>query len=67
MPPTTRAAVLGEEGFFILQYSGPELKEPIMGDYTGAEYNFHRRRKLLVDKRDAVYMMGPEFEVISGS
>jgi len=38
-----------------------------MGDYTGAEYNFHRRRKLLVDKRDAVYLPGPDFEVISGS
>lgn len=38
-----------------------------MGDYTGAEYRFDRRRRLLVDKRDAVYLMGPEFEVSNAS
>ena len=64
MPPIPKSVVLGEEGFFILQYNGPELKQPVMGDYTGAEYRFDRRRKLLVDKRDAVYLMGPDFEVM---
>jgi len=36
----------------------------MIGDYTGTEYRFDQRRVLYVDKRDAVYLLGPEFEVM---
>jgi hypothetical protein len=54
---------MGEEGFFLLRYTGPALTAPVMGDYTAAQYNFHTRRLLYVDKRDAVYLLGPDMEM----
>ena len=62
-PPVTRPVIVGEEGFFLMRYIGPEITEPYHGDYTGAEYKFHTRRLLYVDKRDAVYFLGPDFEM----
>ena len=47
----------------MMRYTGADLTEPLQGEYTGALYSFHRQRKLYVDKRDAVYLMGPEFEM----
>jgi len=64
-PSVTRQVVLGEEGFFLLRYTGQQLTVPLQGDYTGAWYKFHQKRVLLVDKRDAVYLLGPEFEVMT--
>jgi hypothetical protein len=55
--------VVGEEGFFLLRYTGPELTQPIQGDYTAMQYRFHEKRLLYVDKRDAVYMLGPDMEI----
>jgi hypothetical protein len=55
--------IVGEEGFFLLRYIGPEITEPYHGDYTGTAYPFNTRRLLYVDKRDAVFLMGPEFEM----
>ena len=46
-----------------MRYLGADLPEPLHGDYTGAAYKFNERRLLYVDKRDAVYLMGPEFEM----
>lgn len=63
-PPASKPLVIGEEGFFLMRYLGAELNEPLQGDITGALYMFHERRELYVDKRDAVYLMGPEFEVM---
>jgi hypothetical protein len=54
---------MGEEGFFLLRYTGPALSAPVMGDYTGGEYKFDERRLLYVDKRDAVYLLGPDFDM----
>jgi len=46
-----------------MRYIGPAITESYHGDYTGHEYKFNERRLLYVDKRDAVYLMGPEFEL----
>jgi hypothetical protein len=63
-PTINHPVVLGEEGFFLLQYTGPQLTQPVQGEYTGAWYKFHQRRTMYVDKRDAVYLMGPDFEMM---
>ena len=47
-----------------MRYLGLELTEPLQGDYTGAIYAFDQKRLLYVDKRDAVYLLGPDFEVM---
>lgn len=62
-PIAPKAVVVGEEGMFLMRYLGAELAEPLQGEYTGAIYRFNERRVLYVDKRDAVYFMGPEFEI----
>jgi hypothetical protein len=62
--PVNKAVVVGEEGFFLLRYTGPELTQPIQGDYTAIQYRFHERRLLYVDKRDAVYMLAPDMEIV---
>ena len=46
-----------------MRYTGPDITEPLKGDYTGSEYKFNERRLLYVDKRDAVFLMGPEFKM----
>ena len=47
-----------------MHYTGPKLQDPIQGDYTGAWYKFHRMHTLYVDRRDAVYMLGPDMEIV---
>lgn len=64
MPPVSKSVSVGEEGFFLMRYIGADLADPVIGEYTGAEYRFHERRVLLVDKRDAVFMMGPDCEIV---
>lgn len=64
MPPVSHTVSVGEEGFFTMRYTGADLSGPVVGEYTGAEYRFHERRVLLVDKRDAVFMMGPDCEIV---
>jgi len=52
----------GEKGFEKLRRIGEPFPTPIMGEYTGAWYPFDKKEILLVDIRDAVYLIGMEFE-----
>lgn len=49
---------------FLLHYVGPAMIEPVIGDVTGVEYRFNARPVLYVDKRDAVFLLGPDFEIV---
>jgi hypothetical protein len=62
-PVLPKPVVLGEEGFFLLHYTGEPLEKPLIGDYTGTVYPFHQKAFLYTDKRDAVFLLGPEFEI----
>jgi hypothetical protein len=39
-------------------------REPITGQATGIGYSFDVRRRLYVDVRDVVYLLGPEFRIV---
>ena len=64
MPPTKSTPVIGEKGFMKLQYIGNE-PEMWFGEETNTAYPFDRTDVLFVDIRDAVYLLGPDFEVIN--
>ena len=54
--------IFGERGVLLLRYVGTEkLTQPLIGDFTGQVYPFNEKSTMFVDKRDAVFLLGPEF------
>lgn len=53
---------IGERGFLKLLYVGADPAEALPGQVTGVTYPFDKVNPLLVDKMDATYLLGPEFE-----
>jgi len=50
----------------LLEYKGSEPAQAVYGEVTNTRYPFNLRRKLFVDTRDAVYLLGTEFETATG-
>lgn len=54
--------VIGERGLILLSALA-EFSVPIYGPVTGAAYPFHIKKRMYVDRRDAVMLLGPEFDI----
>lgn len=54
-----RKVVLGERGMLRMERRNGS-GEMVYGPVTGAAYPFDERERLFVDRRDAVYMLGPD-------
>ena len=37
--------------------------KPVIGQVTGMVYSFNRQPRMHVDSRDAIYLLGPEYDV----
>lgn len=48
----------------MLRVIGAKPDGPIIGDVTGYPYHFHRKSMMFVDKRDAIFFLGPDFEEV---
>lgn len=47
-----------------IEFVGTEKPEtPIIGQVTGMIYPFNRQAAMRIDSRDAVYLLGPEFDL----
>jgi len=61
--PAPRPAVIPEH--FLMLLEAEELTaEPVVGQATGIGYRYDVRRRLYVDSRDAVYILGPGFRIL---
>jgi hypothetical protein len=49
----------------LLEYKGNDPKA-VYGEVTNTRYPFDRRRVCYVDTRDAVYLLGPEYDSYQG-
>jgi hypothetical protein len=56
-PPPPIVAVL-----MVLEYKGSDPAQAVYGEVTNTRYPFNLRRKLFVDTRDAVYLLGTDYD-----
>ena len=54
-----RPAALGERGMLLMERRNGN-GEMLHGPVTGAAYPFDERSRMFVDRRDAVYLLGPD-------
>lgn len=55
---------VGEKGLLLLRATFTPTA-PIRGEVTGALYPFNQRQMLYVDARDAVFLLGEDFVLVS--
>jgi len=55
-------SALGQQGMMVLEASGQE-RRPQWGEVTGTRYPFDERARMWVDRRDAIYLLGPELRM----
>ena len=58
------ASALGQQGMMLLAASGDE-RRPQWGEVTGTRYPFDERARMWVDRRDAIYLLGPELRMVT--
>jgi len=46
----------------LLEYRGSEPPQVVYGEVTNIRYPFHLKKRLFVDTRDAVFMLGPDYD-----
>jgi hypothetical protein len=59
-PPSVR---VGEKGWVLL-HATFSPSAPLVGEVTRTIYPFDKRQVLYVDKRDAVFLLGEDFELV---
>lgn len=61
LPREGQAAGLGERGFIVMRATGKG--RTMFGQATGTRYPFGKRPRMYVDRRDAIYFLGPEVQL----
>lgn len=56
-PPPPVVGVL-----MLLEYKGAAPPQCVYGEVTNIRYPFNLRRRMYVDTRDAVYLLGPDYD-----
>ena len=60
---TVKGLRYGEAGLMLVEWIGDNPRQ-VYGDVTGYPYSFQWQRKLFVDERDGVYLLGGLVEAV---